>query len=129
MLFVTNYTGYQLLARPDKTKLMPHPNGPDWGTINVVVQEPIMLEFKPKGILTYAQRRRRRSSSIPPRSMVTAPVRTGRLVSRVTRISRGRRSRRAITGSSTRRSTRRRTAPIVATSRRRRCRNSRSGSS
>lgn len=66
MLFVTNYTGYQLLARPDKTKLMPHPNGPDWGTINVVVQEPIMLEFRPKGILTYAQRQAAQEFFDPP---------------------------------------------------------------
>jgi hypothetical protein len=66
MLFVTNYTGYQLLARPDKTKLMPHPNGPDWGTISVVVQEPIMLEFRPKGILTFAQRTAAQEFFDPP---------------------------------------------------------------
>lgn len=66
MLFVTNYTGYQLLARPDKTKLMPHPNGPDWGTISVVVQEPIMLEFREKGFLTYAQRQVAQEFFDPP---------------------------------------------------------------
>jgi hypothetical protein len=90
MLFVTNYTGYQLLARPDITKLMPHPNGPDWGTINVVdAGTGHGFEFKPKGILTFAQREGGAGLLRPPALDGHRQAHTVRLVSRVTLISRG----------------------------------------
>lgn len=67
MRFATNYGDlYQILARPDVTKIVQDPRGPEWGTQTVILQEAIWIKFTPRGHLAYAEREKAQNYFDPP---------------------------------------------------------------